>query len=57
MITNPAICKHPLLHKVTNDIRYYCPDCGKFVYDYELKPVDFNEIKIVGEYKMKDEAL
>ena len=33
-MTDPDKCKHPLKYKVANDIRMYCPDCGKFLYGY-----------------------
>ena len=26
-------CRHPLKYKLANDIRYYCPDCGSFLYE------------------------
>jgi predicted RNA-binding Zn-ribbon protein involved in translation (DUF1610 family) len=32
-MTDPAKCEHPLRYKVTNDTRFYCPDCGKYLYD------------------------
>ena len=32
-MTDPDKCKHPLKYKVTDDIRFYCPDCGRYLYD------------------------
>ena len=56
MITDPRLCKHPLIHLVTNDTRYYCPDCGKYIYDYEppkiivgVDPVSGNDSMTISQ--------